>query len=143
MKRLIIGALLVAVLAVAGYSAWRMMTPPPADLDLSRSKASANGLYQVSIAPELEPVERNKIHGWIVDVTTPAGEAVGDAEIAVGGGMPQHGHGLPTEPQLKAGAEPGKYLMEGVRFNMAGWWVLRLSISSPRGADVVEFNLNM
>jgi hypothetical protein len=35
----------------------------------------------------------------------------------------------------------GRYLIEGVRFNMGGWWELRLDISSPAGEDGVTFNL--
>jgi hypothetical protein len=69
------------------------------------------------------------------------GAPVSGAAIAVEGGMPQHGHGLPTEPVATALPEPGKYRIEGMRFNMGGWWVLRLQINAAGQQDNVEFNI--
>lgn len=141
MKKWIVAVVLLAVLAAAGFVAMRMLTPPPADLDLAREKASASGLYTVAIAPELDPIQQGPLHGWIVTVATPAGEPVTDAQISVGGGMPQHGHGLPTAPQSAGHIGEGRYRIEGVRFNMGGWWVLKFAVTSPAGVDEVEFNI--
>lgn len=141
MRKWIIAVIALAVLVVAGFYAMRMMSPPPADLDLAREKASAGGLYAVAIEPEAEPVQQGPLHGWIVTVTTADGEPVADAEIAVDGGMPQHGHGLPTAPQSAGHIGEGRYRIEGVRFNMGGWWVLKFAISSPAGDDEAEFNI--
>ncbi|WP_312860631.1 FixH family protein [Neoaquamicrobium sediminum] len=98
MRKWTIAAIALAVLVVAGFYALRMLSPPPADLDVAREKTSAAGLYAVAIEPEAEPVQQGSLHGWIVTVKTPDGEPVSDAEITVDGGMPQHGHGLPTAP---------------------------------------------
>jgi hypothetical protein len=35
----------------------------------------------------------------------------------------------------------GIYEIEGVRFNMGGWWEFRLAITGSRGVDTVTFNL--
>ena len=35
----------------------------------------------------------------------------------------------------------GTYLLEGVRFNMAGWWEVTLAIESGHQQDTVTFNL--
>jgi hypothetical protein len=32
-------------------------------------------------------------------------------------------------------------LVEGVKFNMPGWWELDLALEGPAGADTVTFNL--
>ena len=141
MRKWIVAAVVLAVLVVAGFFALRMFSPPPADLALARAKASAAGLSTVAIAPEVEPVQQGPLHGWIVTVATPQGEPVSDAEIAVDGGMPQHGHGLPTAPQSAGHIGDGRYRIEGVRFNMGGWWVLNFAISSPAGNDEAEFNI--
>jgi hypothetical protein len=114
---------------------------PPAELDLARSKASAKGLYQVSIAPELEPVEQGPLHAWMVTVATPDGKPVTDATLTLDGGMPQHGHGLPTRPQSAGTVGEGRYRIEGVRFNMSGWWVLKVGIDAPAGRDEADFNI--
>lgn len=141
MRKWIIAAIALAVLVVAGFYGLRMLSPPPADLDVAREKASAAGLYAVAIEPEVEPVQQGSLHGWILTVTTPEGEPVADAEITVDGGMPQHGHGLPTAPQSTGHIGEGRYRIEGVRFNMGGWWVLNFAISSPAGSDEAEFNI--
>ena len=141
MKKFVVGAIVLAIVAIGGYFAMRMMAPPPADLDLARAKTSANGLYQVALAPEAEPLQQGPLHSWIATVTLPDGSAVEDATIAIDGGMPQHGHGLPTAPQATPHQGEGRYRIEGMRFNMGGWWVLKLAISSAAGEDTVEFNV--
>lgn len=141
MKKWIAAAIAVVVVVVGAVVAMRMMAPPPADLDLARSKASANGLYAVSVEPEAEPVQQGPLHAWIATVSTAEGDPVEDAAIAVDGGMPQHGHGLPTVPQAGGHLGDGRYRIEGMRFNMGGWWELKLTVSSPAGEDSVTFNI--
>ena len=62
------------------------------------------------------------------------------ARIEVDGGMPQHGHGLPTRPQVTRELPGGGYLIEGMKFSMSGWWEVKLAIEGPAGADRVTFN---
>jgi hypothetical protein len=69
--------------------------------------------------------------------------AVDGARIAVDGGMPQHGHGLPTQPRVTAELGEGAYQIDGVRFNMGGWWELKFAIASGAGTDTVTFNLKL
>jgi hypothetical protein len=35
----------------------------------------------------------------------------------------------------------GKYLVEGVKFNMSGWWELSFTINDERHKDDVSFNV--
>lgn len=141
-KRLVIAAAVVAAIVAAVLAMQLMMTPPPADLDLSRSKPSARGIYSVAIEPEGGTFTQNEMHAWLLTVKTPAGEPVAGATIAVDGGMPQHGHGLPTAPEaVEVGG--GAYRVEGVRFNMGGWWELKFAISAAQGEDNVVFNLSL
>lgn len=141
-KVIVVSAVLLAiVLAVIAYMMIAMA--PPSDLDLSRSRTTAKGLFAVEIAPENPAFERNMLHSWIVTVNTPAGEPVEDAQITVDGGMPQHGHGLPTAPQVTASLGEGRYRIEGVRFNMSGWWEFKLHIKAAVGEDDVIFNLSL
>ena len=69
------------------------------------------------------------------------GQSVTDAAIAIDGGMPQHGHGLPTRPRVTQNLGDGRYEIGGVRFNMGGWWELKLIVIGPAGTDTVTFNL--
>jgi hypothetical protein len=140
MKKLIY--VLAAVVAVAiAFVGWRMMMSPPDDLDLARSKPSVAGVFVVAVAPEREPLQQGPLHSWIVTVTTPDGAPVEEATIAVDGGMPQHGHGLPTAPAMTGALGDGRYRIEGVRFNMSGWWELKLAIAADGASDDVTFNL--
>jgi hypothetical protein len=140
-RRSILIAAGIVVVAAAAFLFYRHMTGVPDDLDLARAKLSEKGLYQVAIAPEAEPVEQNALHSWVVTLSTPQGEKVEGAVIAVDGGMPQHGHGLPSAPQMTQQLGEGRYRIEGMKFSMSGWWELRFDISSAAGADSVTFNL--
>lgn len=140
-RAILIALAAAALLAAAAFMAVRVMMTPPDGLDLARSKTSARGLYAVTIAPEKEPLEQGPLHSWILTLKTPDGAAVEGATIAVGGGMPQHGHGLPTQPQATAYLGDGRYRIEGVRFNMSGWWEFTFDIKAAAGDDRVVFNL--
>lgn len=135
--------LAVAIAVAVGIIGYGMMMTPPDDLDLSREKATARGLYAVSIAPEEEPLQQGPLHNWVLTLKTPDGAPVENATIAVGGGMPQHGHGLPTQPQATAYLGEGRYRVEGVRFNMSGWWEFSFDIKAAPGDDSVVFNLSL
>jgi len=141
MLRWILGGGVLLIVAIVGFVAWRMMAPPPDDLDLARERLTEAGIYRVEIAPEIGPVVQGSLHSWVATVRLADGSPVEDAQVTVDGGMPQHGHGLPTAPQATGHQGEGRYLIEGVRFNMGGWWELKLDIASPAGDDTVTFNL--
>ena len=64
-----------------------------------------------------------------------------DASIGVDGDMPQHGHGLPTRPQVTKHLGNGDYLVEGMKFQMGGWWVVDFTIEANGKQDTVRFNM--
>jgi hypothetical protein len=118
-----------------------MHAPAPADLDLSTTSLSAHHVFRISYASKLEPIVINKIHSWELKVETPDGSPVSGAEITVGGDMPQHGHGLPTEPEVVQELGAGSYLIGGMKFSMPGWWVLDFHVKAGDKEDTVHFNL--
>jgi hypothetical protein len=101
---------------------------------------TANGLYRVSYEPSQSPIPVNAMHTWTLTVTDSSNQPVENAEIAVDGDMPQHGHGLPTQPQVTQNLGDGKYLVEGVKFQMGGWWVMDFTVTSNGQTDTVRFN---
>lgn len=115
----------------------------PASLDTSTSRATNNGLFNVSWRSDSDDVPLNKIHTWTVTVTTSDGAPVENAEISVDGGMPQHGHGLPTSPQVTEYLGNGEYRVEGLRFQMTGWWEVKFNISAGGQTDSITFNLTL
>jgi hypothetical protein len=112
----------------------------PSDLDLSLRHPTAQGRYVVQMEPPAAPPAINQIHAWQIKLSSPDGTPVRHARIAVDGGMPQHGHGLPTRPQVTREVADGTYLMEGMKFSMTGWWEIKLAIQASDGADTVVFN---
>jgi hypothetical protein len=140
-RRAILLGVPALVLAAGVATAGLMMLPRPADLDLSLQKGTENGLYLARIMPQAEPVGVGPMHSWTVTLRGPDGAPIDDARIAVDGGMPQHGHGLPSSPAVTEALGDGRYLIEGMKFNMPGWWEIDLAIEGPNGADAVTFNL--
>jgi hypothetical protein len=57
--------------------------------------------------------------------------------------MPQHGHGLPTKPVVTRTLGDGTYVVDGMKFNMGGWWIVTVGIDGESGRDVVTFNLKL
>jgi hypothetical protein len=113
---------------------------PPTGLDLSQRRATEHKLYLVEVQSLANPIAINKMHAWEANVKLPTGEPVPGARITVGGGMPQHGHGYPTQPRVTKDLGDGRYLIEGMKFSMSGWWELKLKIDSSAGVDDVTFN---
>ena len=105
-------------------------------------RASAKQLYAATLQPR-QPLRVRQLHTLEVLITDASGRPMEGARIAVDGGMPEHGHGLPTQPKVRRSLGGGVYEIEGLRFNMGGWWELKLAIESPVGTDSVTFNLNL
>jgi hypothetical protein len=103
-------------------------------------RTSASRQFVATLEPD-QPLRPRRMHTLRVAVTDAAGVPVDDANIQIDGGMPQHGHGLPTRPRVTRALGHGLYEIEGVRFNMGGWWEFKLAITAPSGSDVVTFNL--
>ena len=106
-------------------------------------KLSDAGLFQVSYSSALDPIGINETHTWTLHITDADGAAVNDAEIRVNGGMPAHGHGLPTRPQASKAPGDGNYTVEGLKFQMGGLWEVRFDISAGGQSDSVTFELNL
>jgi hypothetical protein len=105
-------------------------------------RKSAHGIYVASLEPQ-KPLSLIRMQYLHVRITDADGEPIDGATIAVGGGMPEHGDGLPTSPRVTRSHGDGVYQIDGVRFNRGGWWELRLAVVSTAGADTVTFNLDL
>lgn len=135
-----IGLIVLLAAAAIGLMIYRM-NYVPADLDLSTTRLSEQGVYRATIVPESQPIPVNRMHTWVLHLETADGRPLADAEIKVDGDMPQHGHGLPTRPQVTQNLGGGDYRVEGLKFQMGGWWVMDFDISADGASDRVSFNL--
>lgn len=142
-------AVLVAVLAAGVSACGHLMmmvghnvTPPAATEFGLGPRTSARGVYTATLQPS-RPIRPRQMQTVRVVVTDASGQVIDNAAIAIDGGMPQHGHGLPTKPKVTRNPGGGLYEIEGVRFNMGGWWEFKLAITGPAGTDLVTFNLRV
>jgi len=101
------------------------------DTDFALTTAAGKRLLIVS---ELSPLAINLMHGWRLHLLDTDGKPLSKASITVRGGMPEHDHGLPTEPAVTGEPEPGVYLLAGLRFHMPGRWLLEFDIALDGGA---------
>jgi hypothetical protein len=106
-------------------------------------RTGESGLYRVAIAPEGGTIPLRAMHAWVVEVATAAGEPFEPTRLAFDGGMPQHGHGFPSAPRVTRSLGTGRFLVEGVKFNMGGDWTLRVEVVGPSGADVAVFHVQV
>ena len=134
---------LASVVAVSLLSSCMMFARAPQHLDYARTRASEGGLYSATIRPDGDSVPQGKLQRWTLHLQTAAGTPVDSAVVAVDGGMPQHGHGLPTKPRVTRALGDGDHLVEGLKFNMGGWWVVKFRVNAAAGQDSIVFNLKL
>ena len=136
-----IAAVVFIVLAGAAVMFFMRMSNAPADVDAATSQISANGAFKVSYTASPGQVPINLLHQWTLHLETATGQPVENAIITVAGDMPQHGHGMPTRPQVTEYLGDGNYLVEGMRFQMGGWWIIDFTIQADGQTDTVQFEL--
>ncbi|HKA14602.1 MAG TPA: FixH family protein [Myxococcota bacterium] len=119
-------------------------SPAPAQQSADRpgwSTRSDSGRLVGHLAPEPGTVEIGKFQTWILELREARGAAVTGADIAIAGGMPGHGHGLPSQPQVTEEIGDGRYRIEGVKLNMVGAWVIEVFVQTAAGRDRLRFDL--
>lgn len=99
--------------------------------------------FKIEIYSELSPLRINTIHSWHIRVLDRDGEILELEELNVFGGMPEHDHGLPTQPEVTMRLYNGDYLLEGVRFHMQGHWELQIEFQYAGVDDtaIIDFDL--
>ena len=142
----VLALVVTAAVAVTGCGHLMMMmhgrnVARPAQTEFGTGpRASASRQFTATLQPD-QPLRPRRMQTVRVAITDAAGAPVDNATIQIDGGMPQHGHGLPTRPRVTRALGNGLYEIEGVRFNMGGWWEFKLAIDAPSGSDIVTFNL--
>ena len=99
--------------------------------------------FTIEIYSELSPLSINTMHSWHIRVLDRDDEILELEELNVFGGMPEHDHGLPTQPQVTRRLDNGDYLLEGVRFHMQGHWELQIEFQYAGVDDtaIIDFDL--
>ena len=142
---LIVVAILAAIigtLSAVGKGHGRTDRPPAEEFGPG-PRSTAQGLYVVTLqgARTLQPRKMYTLQAIVIDGN--GGQPVTDAKISIDGGMPEHNHGLPTRPRVTKDLGNGWYEISGLRFNMGGWWEVKLTVTGSAGTDTVTFNLSV
>ncbi|MGZ8493582.1 MAG: FixH family protein [Gemmatirosa sp.] len=132
-----------AMLVAVASTGCMLFARPPRDLDYGRTRTSEAGLYRGTIRPQGDTIPQGRLHRWTLHLETAQGAPVAPAAVTVDGGMPQHGHGLPTRPRVTRQLDNGEHLVEGMKFNMGGWWVVKFAVRASAGSDTLVFNLKL
>ena len=145
-RKLVIRYWLLCLVSCLGLSACADKEPeePPEQEKPVWQKVSEQGAFEVTLDPQFnESVAINEFLEWVLTVKTSDGKPVTPARVSVSGGMPLHGHGLPSQPQVSEHPEDGKYLVKGLKFNMNGDWELGFDIWSEDQRDKVNFEIKI
>jgi len=140
------GAILLAWLACS-QSVIAQTSPTQQEVPFNRVDANAQvgerGRYRVKVTKTPAVIPINEIHTWTVYVETADSRPLIGAKIEVGGGMPQHSHGLPTQPKVVLVLSAGVYLIDGFKFHMPGYWEVDFNIDAEGVKDKVKFRLQL
>lgn len=112
-------------------------------MDTSTTVFSEDRAFKVSYESSIQPVPINRIHSWNLHIETAEGKPVDGASLIVAGDMPEHGHGLPTNPETVEVDNKGNYRVNGMKFNMPGTWVVIFHIKAGDVSDSASFNLKL
>lgn len=92
-----------------------------------------------SEGPRAIPV--NEIHQWRLVLSDLEGRPVQSAKIDIVGRMPGHAHGMATQPVVTGELAPGVYRVDGMKFQMHGWWVIDFNVERDGRKDTVRYNM--
>lgn len=129
MKRVLFLAAIVGVTAAAGRSENGIVHTSVSE------RASHDGLYQVAAHPQADG-------SWTFEVNDAANQRVENARIYAYAAMPLTEIADSTH-RVARELNAGVYSVDSVRTDVAGWWNVKLRISSEMGVDSVAFNVTV
>jgi hypothetical protein len=115
-------------------------------------KVTQSGRYKVGLELIPDPPKLGELFVVHAAFTELNGTPIEDGQVKLNARMPQHNHGMETDPQndpgicdqaLANGAtckHPGGiYETTGFKFHMGGPWTITVDVVGPRGADSTSF----
>ncbi len=104
---------------------------------------SENSLYKIQLLPAEQPIAINRIQRWKIKIQTVDGAAVEDARFVFDARMPEHRHGMPTEPSVEEYLGDGLYSVSGIKFSMPGNWQIKIDGSVGVNSLYAVFDLTL
>ncbi|HEX8617126.1 MAG TPA: FixH family protein, partial [Thermoanaerobaculia bacterium] len=95
----LVAVLALVALALSACGMLRGVKKPAADQFGVGPRQSAQSRYTATLELS-QPLKARRMMTLQVSLRDAAGNPVDGAQIEIDGGMPQHGHGLPTKPRV-------------------------------------------
>jgi len=111
--------------------------------NLAKRVATESGAYLVKLRPREDRFVIGESQAWIASITDAQGIAFTPSVLYLDGGMPGHGHGLPSAPRFTQHLGGADYLLEGMTLNMPGDWRFVVTVGGAAGTDSAVFDLNI
>jgi hypothetical protein len=118
---------------------------PAPDPDQPTGKISGEsnaGTYRVTWQSTPSPVPLNATFALEVEVADAAGGDVSTLELAADAAMPDHGHGMNTQPRVTR-LGPGRFRVEGMLFHMPGYWELYFDLARGPLRERAQFPIEL
>lgn len=114
-------------------------------------RTTQNGQYIVDVQFKPAIPKMGELFSVYATVKDRAGEPVEAGVVVLDARMPQHDHGMETDPIADKGtcegdvcSHPGGvFFSEGFKFHMAGSWTVTVDVQGPRGPDSTSFAYEM
>lgn len=104
---------------------------------------SREGHFRISVSPAEGEIPLRDHHDWVLDVWDANSNPLELDGLSITGGMPGHGHGLPSQPRVSEYLGEGRYRLTGFMFNMHGDWILRFHLVRQGVQDVADLELTL
>lgn len=139
---ILVGVLFIIILLIVMQQFMRNNAARAVSNNSLTGIASEQGQFTLSVTPGVEPIPMNTMHGWIIHLEA-AGRPLENAQISIDGGMPAHGHGLPTQPKVTANLGGGNYQVDGFRFQMPGAWQVNFHVTAGNINDAATLTFTV
>jgi hypothetical protein len=119
-------------------------TPPqkPAPSGGKVTGESNAGTYRVTWQSKPDPVPLNATFELEVEVVDVAGGDVAALELAADAAMPDHSHGMNTQPRVTR-LGPGRFRVEGMLMHMPGYWELYFDLARGPLRERAQFPIEL
>jgi hypothetical protein len=103
-------------------------------------KMGTSGLVKFTLVKaDPGPPVKGSDNTWTVQISDAAGQPMGDAEIAIKGIMPDHGHGWSTVPTITKNAD-GTFTFDKMNMFMHGIWNITFTVTTPSVTDFAVYS---
>lgn len=139
------------VLHAARFRAWLALAALAAPFFMAASATAADrwdvssnsGRYEAVLEPRSGSVRVGTLQEWVLTLRSEDGAPVQNVRIGIGGGMPGHGHGLPTQPVATEYLGDGRHVIAGVKLSMPGEWLIAVGLESHEHRDRLMFEMSI